>query len=75
MVKTFKLMIQSNMVKNCPVTVENVTIAEKIFGPALSSLKGKSTRQKPKPNVFTVGGPTLWYNARAVLALSYCLSV
>ena len=46
-VENFKHMIRSNMVKNCPVTVEDVTIAEKIFGPAMSSLKGKSTRQKP----------------------------
>ena len=38
-----------NTIKNCPVTVEDVSIAEKIFGPDVSSLKGKSTRRKPKP--------------------------
>jgi hypothetical protein len=37
------------MIQNCPVTVEDVDISEKIFGPDMSSLKGKSTRQKPKP--------------------------
>ena len=42
-------MLCSNVIQNCPVTVEDVTIAEKIFGPSMSSLKGKSTRQKPKP--------------------------
>jgi hypothetical protein len=31
------------------VTVEDVNISEKIFGPDMSSLKGKSTRRKPKP--------------------------
>lgn len=35
--------------KNCPVMVNNVMTAKKIFGPDMLSLKGKSTRQKPKP--------------------------
>jgi hypothetical protein len=38
-----------NVIQNCPVTVEDVNIADKIFGPDMSSLKGKSTRRKPKP--------------------------
>jgi hypothetical protein len=38
-----------NAIKNCPVTVEDVNLSEKIFGPDMSSLKGKSTRRKPKP--------------------------
>ena len=38
-----------NIIKNCPVTTENVNIAKKIFGKDILSLKGKSTRQKPKP--------------------------
>jgi hypothetical protein len=37
-----------NAIQNCPVTVEDVNI-EKIFGPDISSLKGKSRRRKPKP--------------------------
>jgi hypothetical protein len=40
---------KSNVIQNCPVTVEDVNISEKIFGPDMSSLKGKSTRRKPKP--------------------------
>jgi hypothetical protein len=40
-----------NIIKNCPVTVEDVNIADQIFGPDMSSLKGKSTRRKPKPPV------------------------
>jgi hypothetical protein len=38
-----------NVIQNCPaVTVEDVNISEKIFGPDMSSLKGKSTKNKPK---------------------------
>jgi hypothetical protein len=45
----FKLLLRMNVIQNCPVTVEDVKISEKIFGPDMSSLKGKSTRRKPKP--------------------------
>jgi hypothetical protein len=38
-----------NAIRNCPVMAEDVNIAEKIFGPDMSSLKGKSTRQKATP--------------------------
>ena len=48
-VTNFKALLRSNAIKDCPVTVEDVNIAEKIFGPDISSLKGKSTRRKPKP--------------------------
>jgi hypothetical protein len=47
--ENFKLLLQMNVIKNCPVTVEDIHIAEKICGPDVSSLKGKSTRRKPKP--------------------------
>ena len=46
--ENFKKMIQANMIRNNPITVEDVNIAEKIFGPDVSSLKGKSTRTKTK---------------------------
>ena len=45
----FKSLLRMNIIKNCPVTVEDINIAEKIFGPDVSSLKGKSTRRKPNP--------------------------
>ncbi len=47
--ENFKSLLRMNIIKNCPVTVDDINIAEKIFGPDVSSLKGKSTRQKPKP--------------------------
>jgi len=46
--ENFKKMIQANMIRNNPITVEDVNIAENIFGPDISVLKGKSTRTKRK---------------------------
>ena len=43
-----KMVLKQNLFQNCPVTVNDVNLAEKIFGPDVSSLKGRSTR--PKPN-------------------------
>ena len=42
-VEAYKAMLKGNVIKNCPVTQEDVNIAQKIFGPAISTLKGKST--------------------------------
>jgi hypothetical protein len=47
-VNNFKSLLQMNAIQNCPVTVEDVNISEKISGPDISSrLKGKSMRRKP----------------------------
>jgi hypothetical protein len=47
--ENFKALLRQNIIKNCPVTVEDVNIAERIFGPDIGTLKGKSTRTKPIP--------------------------
>jgi hypothetical protein len=49
--KDFKTIIQMNFIKDNPVTIEDVNIAENIFGQDIGSLKGKTTRKKPLPVV------------------------
>jgi hypothetical protein len=40
--------IKKNQLPNCAVTVQDIKMAEDIFGPNLRSLKGKSTRVKAR---------------------------
>ena len=47
-VRDYKHIIQTNQIKNCPVTIEDINISEKIFGPDVYAIKGKSVRKKPK---------------------------
>ena len=47
-VEAFKAMLKGNVIKNCPVTAADVDIAEKIYAPAISTLKRKTTRKTPK---------------------------
>ena len=47
-VENFKAIVQANGIRNCPITVEDIANAEKIFGPSVSGLKGKTKRRKPK---------------------------
>ena len=49
LVEDFKKIIRTNGIKNCPVTIEDINAAVKIFGPSISTLKGKSTRRTPAP--------------------------
>jgi len=44
----FKAILIGNLIKNCPVTIAGVDIAEGIHGPCISTLKGKSKQQTPK---------------------------
>jgi hypothetical protein len=44
-----KAIIRMNAIKNSPVTTEDVDIAEKIFGPDVATLKGKTTCRAPVP--------------------------
>jgi hypothetical protein len=47
--KDFKWINRSNQIKDCPVTVEHVDTALKIWGMNVMGLKGKTTRTKPDP--------------------------
>lgn len=42
-VENFNHIIRQNIIKNCPVTIDDV----KIFGPDIGALKGKTTRSRP----------------------------
>jgi hypothetical protein len=48
-INEMKTIIQMNVIKNNPVTTEDVNIAKKIFGPDVASLKGKMTCCTPVP--------------------------
>ena len=43
----FKWILKSNQVQECPVTTEDAGVAQKVWGPSVASLKGKTTRQTP----------------------------
>ena len=50
-IKDFKAIIRMNAIENNPVTTQDIDLAEKIFGPDIGALKGKSTRCSPIPVV------------------------
>ncbi len=42
-----KWAIQSNLIKDCPVTVKDMGAAIKVWGPSIAMLKGKTVRTTP----------------------------
>ena len=46
--KDYKTIIQMNGIKNCPVTVDNIKMSQKIYKRNIHVLKGKSVHTKPK---------------------------
>ena len=45
----FKWAVMSNQIADCPVTVEDIDVAQIIWGKDIAALKGKTTRKKPTP--------------------------
>jgi hypothetical protein len=44
-----KWAIQSNLIKDCPVTIKDMGMAIKVWGPSIAMLKGKPVRTTPTP--------------------------
>ena len=49
LIKDFKAIVRLNPINDNPVTTNDIKIEEKSFGPAIGTLKGKTTRYKPLP--------------------------
>ena len=47
-IKNFKMTLQNNQIRNCPVTEKDVDLAENIFGFDVAALKGKLARTQPE---------------------------
>jgi hypothetical protein len=46
--REFAGMVREQLLTNCPVTVRDVDNANRIFGPDLANLRGKTTRTEPE---------------------------
>jgi hypothetical protein len=46
--RNFQAMVCLNMLKDCPVTNNNIHNANNIYGPDLASIRGKTVWQKPE---------------------------
>ena len=53
--REFENMVRSNMIVNYPVTFSDIKNSKLIFGPDITSLKGKSVRRKPDSVVTDYG--------------------
>ena len=45
-IRDFKWVVQSNQIKDCPVTPQDIQVAHQIWGKDIAALKGKTTRKK-----------------------------
>ena len=43
----FKNSVKNNLINNCPITIQDIVAAEKIYGPDIAALKGKTVRTEP----------------------------
>ena len=46
--RDFQGMVRHNFLKDCPVTPEDITIANDLFGPDLATIRGKTVRHSPE---------------------------
>ena len=46
-VMDYKNSVKHNLINNCPITVKDIEAAEKIYGPDIAELKGKTVRKQP----------------------------
>jgi hypothetical protein len=46
--RDFQCLVHHNLLKDCPITPDDVNNANNIFGPDLATIRGKTVRQKPE---------------------------
>ena len=44
-------MVRCNMLKNCPVSAPNITVAKRVYGPNIAGVQGKGVRRSLRPTV------------------------
>ena len=44
-----RAIIRMNLIKNNPITIKDIELMKKIFGPNVGTIKGKTTRRRPTP--------------------------
>jgi hypothetical protein len=69
--KDYKEMVSSNIIKNCPITVSDMTNARNIFGPDFASIQEKVVQRTPAPVVAdNVAGPRSLVEANLMVTLA-----
>ena len=46
--REFQSLVRLNLLKDCPITKNDIINAHKIFGPDLANIRGTMVRRKPK---------------------------
>ena len=47
--ESFKYIVRQKIITNFPMTIADLNNAVKKYGPDIAAMKGKNTRQRPKP--------------------------
>jgi pyruvate/2-oxoacid:ferredoxin oxidoreductase alpha subunit len=72
LLKDFKMIIASNAIENITITINDINIAKKVFGPDIRALKGKTMHQKPAPVVsdnVEIPKELIYYHQSVVLCM------